>query len=268
MIESRREMLVGGARTAPLRVLDTFRAAAGLLTRIPVRRLPMDTTGAAVFPIVGAAIGLGGAAACWLLGAAEPTLAAVLAVGAMTLASGALHLDGLADTADALLAPDPARAEQARTDPAIGAGGVVAIALVLAVQVAALASLTAGSTSVGLAGWACIGAAAAARLVPVLGARLGRTRAGDRGFGAWFIEHVGTADTVIAIIATVGVTAILGIATRTPSLSAGIVAGVAVGGAILATVADRRGRLDGDGFGASVEWTVAAILAATAILTA
>ncbi len=267
MIEGRRDVVAEGARAVPLRIVDSFRAAVGLLTRVPVRRLPMDTSGAAVFPIVGAALGLGGAAVCLLLAPAEPILAAVLAIGAMALASGALHLDGLADTADALLAPDPARAEQARKDPAIGAGGAVALALVLATQVTALASIASGPSGATLAAWTCVVAAAAARTIPVVGARLGRAHAAERGFGAWFIERVGTVDTIVAVIAAVLITGAATVLTGAMSLPAGVAVGVAVGGATLAAIADRRGGLDGDAFGASIEWTVAAILVATAILT-
>ena len=43
----------------------------------------------------------------------------------MAVVSGAIHLDGLADTADALLAPDPAAPRPLAQDPAIGSGGGV-----------------------------------------------------------------------------------------------------------------------------------------------
>ena len=76
--------------------------------------------------------------------------------------SGGLHLDGLADTADALMAPDRMRAEAARKDPGVGSGGVVALVLVLAAQVAGLVSvMTIGGTAVAVV--ACIAAGAASR---------------------------------------------------------------------------------------------------------
>src|SRR5437773_2262695 len=83
-------------------------AAVAFLTRLPVGRLVLlggddVARGAVLFPVVGAGIGaaVGGTAAGLVL--VVPALAAAgiaLTVGA--LLTGALHLDGLADTTDAL----------------------------------------------------------------------------------------------------------------------------------------------------------------------
>src|SRR5688500_7621088 len=80
-----------------------FTAALAFLTRVPVRAVD-SRTGAAAFGLIGALMGV---AACWPMVVFGPSLAlvaAVLCVATLALVSGALHLDGLADTADALAA--------------------------------------------------------------------------------------------------------------------------------------------------------------------
>src|SRR6266853_580866 len=94
--------------------IGTFEAALALLTRLPVRPRNGLASGAAAFPVVGAVVGVAGLVPLILGAAVEPVLASLLAIAAMTALTGALHLDGLADTADALLAPDPTTAERAR----------------------------------------------------------------------------------------------------------------------------------------------------------
>ncbi|MFN3076182.1 MAG: adenosylcobinamide-GDP ribazoletransferase [Alphaproteobacteria bacterium] len=81
--------------------------AAVFLTRLPLPAGPVvDRWGLAramrVFPLIGAAIGtVGGLAYGGLAyGGFSPMIAALGALGVMTLMTGALHEDGLADTAD------------------------------------------------------------------------------------------------------------------------------------------------------------------------
>src|SRR4051795_8138942 len=82
-------------------------AAGAFLTRVPAGRLLRVDVGDVAraglwFPLVGAGIGaaVGGTAAA-LDGPLGPLLAAALAVALGTALTGALHLDALADTADA-----------------------------------------------------------------------------------------------------------------------------------------------------------------------
>lgn len=120
------------------------------LTRIPIR-LPDDIgerdqgMAVAAYPVVGLALGAALALLAWLLGAAGlPSLAvAVVVVAALAGVTGALHLDGLADSADAWLGGhgDRERMLAIMKDPACGPAGVVVIVLVLLAKVAAVAAL-------------------------------------------------------------------------------------------------------------------------------
>ncbi|HET9456023.1 MAG TPA: adenosylcobinamide-GDP ribazoletransferase, partial [Candidatus Limnocylindrales bacterium] len=172
-------------------------AAVAFLTRLPVPgRAAIDArrTGASGFGLVGAAVGTAGALILVAVGDRAPLAAAGLAIGAIAAVSGALHLDGLGDTVDALAAPNPGAAARARKDPAVGPAGAAAIALVLFVDVALLATLSGsafGSPVTDgpvLAALACIVAAAGSRALPCLAVVVWRRPAaltGD-GLGGWF----------------------------------------------------------------------------------
>jgi adenosylcobinamide-GDP ribazoletransferase len=253
----------GVTTTARVTAGGTVRAAVALLTRLPVRPDDGVASGAAAFPVVGVIVGLVGGVPLVLGGPAEPVLSSLLAVAAMTVLTGALHLDGLADTADALLAPDPTSAERARKDPAVGPGGAVALILVLGTEVAALSSVvaTAGALTTGAA---LVVAAVVGRTLPVVAVVLAGSRATGSGFGGWFAARVGPADTVVAVVVAVLVTAGLAIATGSPEVAVGGIVGAGAGLAIAWAIVARRRQLDGDGMGAIIELTVAASLAAAA----
>jgi adenosylcobinamide-GDP ribazoletransferase len=95
------------------------------------------------FPLIGLLIG--GLIAGFDLGASAllPVLpASVLTVIAMVAISGALHLDGLADTADGFLSSRPReRILEIMRDSRVGPMGVLAIVGMLLLKVAAVASL-------------------------------------------------------------------------------------------------------------------------------
>lgn len=119
-----------------------MRAALGFLTVVGGAAAP-DRRAAAWFGVVGALVGAAVGAVWW--GADEiwpPLLAAVLAVAVDAALTGLLHLDGLADSADGLLPPvDRARRLAIMATPDVGAFGVAALVLTLAVRIAALAAL-------------------------------------------------------------------------------------------------------------------------------
>lgn len=239
-------------------------AALAMLSRIPVGRTRTHATGAAAYGLVGALIGALGGVVMVLLGGAVPTLAAVLAVATMAVVSGGIHLDGVADTADALLAPDSARAEAARKDPAIGSGGAAALILVLAAQVAALASLAAEAGPV-IAGLACIACGAASRTLPVVTVLWRGAAVSRGGMGTWFADRVSGMDAATATLTTVLVAALAGALAGSIALSIGVAVGFGLGLALAVVLLRARGQLDGDLMGAIVELGTAAVLGATAV---
>lgn len=253
------------ARLDPLREL---RAALALLTRMPVGSGAVHgATGAVAFPIVGTLVGAIGLVPLAIVGPLEPVIAALLAVAAMAVVSGALHLDGLADTADALIAPDAARAERARKDPSVGVGGVVALVVVLGLDVAALAGLVTETTG-WQAGLALVMAAVVARTVGLVSIVTERPRVAADGFGAWFAARVRPAAVLAAAGIAVAIVAAVTILGAMPALAIGGFAGAAIGLALARGIVIRRGQLDGDGLGAIVELTLSASLVATALADA
>lgn len=246
-------------------VVATVRAAFGLLTRLPVGTVAADAPGAAAFAVVGAVIG--GLAALPLVPlalAGEPVLGAIAAVAVLAVVSGGLHLDGLADTADALIAPDAAAAERARQDPAVGPGGAAAVLLVLGGQVAALASLTASWGPV-VAGSSVVVVGAVSRWLPVLAVVLLRGRVGPDGLGAWFSDAVSGRDAIVGAV-TVAFTVAIGAAFGGWALGPAALIGTSVGLIATTLFARSRGRLDGDGLGASIEITLTATLVGLAVI--
>jgi adenosylcobinamide-GDP ribazoletransferase len=145
-------------------------AAVAFLTRVPVGRwVDLEAAdvarGGALFPLVGAGIGaVVGGVARGLAGPLTPLLAAALGLAAGTALTGVLHLDALADTADAFGAATRERALEIMRDHSIGAYGATALALDLVAKTAALAALAARGDALRYA----VCAAAAARTAPLL----------------------------------------------------------------------------------------------------
>jgi adenosylcobinamide-GDP ribazoletransferase len=96
------------------------------------------------FPIVGVLLGMILGGVWWFAdGLWPPLVTAALVVAADLAVTGMLHIDGLADAADGLLAPmDRARRLAVMSDPTTGAFGVATVAIVLVLRVAALSALT------------------------------------------------------------------------------------------------------------------------------
>ncbi len=123
--------------------------AFGLLTRIPVpvdgdKAMARGARAAWAWPLVGLALGL----AAGLIGAAahaiwaSPFLAAAMTMATLSLLSGAMHEDGLADCADGFFgAHDKARRLEIMKDSRIGAYGVLALILTSLLRLAVLALL-------------------------------------------------------------------------------------------------------------------------------
>jgi adenosylcobinamide-GDP ribazoletransferase len=244
-----------------------LRAAVGFLTRVPVRvpAADLDRTGAAAFGLVGAATGLVASVPLLILGPRLALPAAVLALLVVVIASGGLHLDGLADTADALASPTADAAERARADPRAGPAGVAAVVLDLLLAAALLAALAAREPR--MAAVALVLATGGSRAAPPVAAWIERNgrRATRVGLGGWFSARVTTVDVQVSVVTTAllaaGGAALLGGA----GVAIGTVVGTGFATGAAALLVARRGQLDGDGYGAIVEVTFLSILAGIAV---
>ncbi len=160
------EQVITGARAGALRALGGLRAAAAVLTKVPVGSAPLCTEdqlwAPVFFPVVGAAVGMvAGAVDVVFLDVGELP-AAALAVTASLLVTGALHEDGLADTADALGgASTRERLFAILKDSRTGSFGAAAVAVTLLLRASLIAALGAAG------GWALVLVHTTARLAPV-----------------------------------------------------------------------------------------------------
>jgi adenosylcobinamide-GDP ribazoletransferase len=111
--------------------------ALGFMTRLPLPAIaaePRDYAAAIRwFPAAGLVIGAGVTAAAWFGAQRDPWLGALCGLVAWVALTGALHLDGLGDVADAVGAAhgDRRRVSAVLADPHIGSFGAVAIGLQL-----------------------------------------------------------------------------------------------------------------------------------------
>jgi adenosylcobinamide-GDP ribazoletransferase len=151
---------------------EEFKASLAFSTRLPVVRATPQTAKALAhaawaFPVTGLVVGLIGALVYGLahrLGLpAWP--AATLAVAATLLVTGALHEDGLADTADGLGGGDTRQDKlDIMRDSRTGAYGVCALVLSLVLRIGALASFADAYTAI----WTLIASHSAARAAMVI----------------------------------------------------------------------------------------------------
>jgi adenosylcobinamide-GDP ribazoletransferase len=237
-------------------------AALAFLTRAPLGRFvhvePTDIArGAWLFPLVGGAVGgASGLLADALAGRVPPLVAGMVAVGIAALLTGAMHLDGLADTADSLGAASREHALEIMRDHAVGTFGAVALIVVCTVDAAAIGALaeTEDAALVGLAAGAFARAAMLppAQLLPYArsGEGQGRVLAGMSG-------------------ATVLVALALAVLLALPAGSAGLwaVAAAAVVAAVLALLANWRfGGITGDVLGATAKLSETTALVVAAAL--
>lgn len=235
--------------------------AVRLLTVVPIGRREGEHP-ARYFPLVGwlfGALAAGIASGAVALDSADglgALLTAAVIVAAWALLSGFLHLDGLADSADGLgVRGDAGRRLEVMRDSSIGAFGVVAIALTLVLQVAAIAMIVESRS------WWALAAA------PVLG-RFGaaaalawRTPASLHGLAARYAERL-VAVTVLAML--VPVAALLVVPPdigRTAVVAAGVLFALVVPGPF----ARRLGGITGDVLGATIVLTETAVLVTCAL---
>lgn len=128
--------------------LRSFCIALQLLTRLPTPRCDYDAQSAGrsllSYPLVGVLLGALIAATGWSLSSLFPPLPlAALLLVLWVLLTGALHLDGLADSADGWLGGhgDCEKTLRIMHDPQSGPAGIVAVVMVLLLKFAALGVL-------------------------------------------------------------------------------------------------------------------------------
>lgn len=117
-------------------------AAIGFLTSIGGAR-PPSPQALRWFPVVGAGIGLALGGVWWVAGEiwSAPVAAAIVVAADLAL-TGALHFDGLVDSADGLLSHlEPQRRLEVMATPDVGAFGLAAGASTLLMRFAALTAL-------------------------------------------------------------------------------------------------------------------------------
>lgn len=167
------------------------RTCLGFLTRIPVFAVEYSghaslATAAWAFPIVGMVVGLAGAILLWFadLFSLGAQLSALLAIAGMTILAGALHEDGLADTADGFgLSGDKERRLEVMHDPRIGVFGVIALMVVFSGRWLALGDLIAISHANAI--WALLAASAISRgMLPFVMHAVPHARADGLSFAA------------------------------------------------------------------------------------
>jgi len=251
-----------------------WRTALSLFTVIPVggdARLGRDDAARAVLWLPAIGVLLGGIGAGVLLGtgaggAPEPRrlLGAALALAAIALLTGGLHLDGLADTADGLGSRQPpAEALDIMRRSDIGPMGVAALVLVLLIQVTALAAIP----RLPLAAAAVVLAEATGRVSVVIATASPAARPG--GFGA-LVAGSTTASQRAATVAVLGcVVAVGGLAAGGPLLAerglAVTLAGLLAGWLVQRSARRRLGGMTGDVFGAIVQLSATTALVAAAL---
>jgi adenosylcobinamide-GDP ribazoletransferase len=250
--------------------VNALRMAVGTLTVLPVRAPVVDrvTAGRAMVlaPLVGLVLWLPVAVLLVVSerGGLSPLPAAALAIGLLALLTRAMHLDGLADTADGLGSgrpADQALAVMRRGD--VGPFGVVTLLLALLVQVTALSQLVASGDGV-------LGVAAAlvvSRLALPLACLDGVPAARTDGLGSAVAGSVSRPMALVAVLLAAGALAVppalgvddaLGVAAMAPL---GLLAGLVVGWRAVR----RLGGVTGDVLGACVEVTFTAALVAACL---
>lgn len=247
------------------RVVDGWRLAVGTLTILPVsppRSVDRGVAGVAavVAPIAFAPVALAAGLVGWGLARVLPAaVVALLVIGLVAWLTRAIHLDGLADTADGLGSGRPAeRALAIMRRGDVGPMGVVTLIVVVGVQVASVAALAGRPW-----GWLAVAIAlCAGRGALVIAGRRGVPAARPDGLGAVFASSVSG-------LVGVGVWLLLAVAlVAAAQLSGGrwwlgvvaASAGAAVAGYLVRTASRRLGGITGDVLGASIEVATAGVL--------
>jgi adenosylcobinamide-GDP ribazoletransferase len=248
--------------------------AARFLTRFP---LPDPGDGrpdalgrsALCYPLVGVLLGAV-LAMLWLAAGALLPAASTLAIAALLLVvwvwlTGGLHLDGLSDCADAWVGGLGSRERTVAImkDPHTGSMGVVALALILILKFAALASLPTGA----LGALILLVTPALAR-VQLLALALTTAPAGPSGMGAAL--HRTLPRRAAGLVVGLTVVALLAGFAMANALPSGLVSMAVAAAVLLAwrrSILRRLGGFTGDTAGALVELTEASVLLGAVLLS-
>jgi adenosylcobinamide-GDP ribazoletransferase len=206
---------------------------------------------APLYPVVGAAVGaLAGGVVDLASGPLPAVAAAALGLGVAALVTGGMHLDALADTADALGGMTRERRLEIMRDHAIGSFGAVALVLVLVFQASVLAAESSAWSSFAAAG-ACARWAALPLAAFLPSARADGQGAVLAGRTSWAAVALGL---VVAVALALGLRGWAGFAA----------VGAAAGAAFVLGVFVQRwfGGVTGDTLGATTELAQAAALGA------
>ncbi|MEQ9517963.1 MAG: adenosylcobinamide-GDP ribazoletransferase [Parvibaculum sp.] len=196
--------------------LRSFILAVQFLTRLPTPQVPdfnpeALSRASGFFPLAGALVGAFVALAMWVGTSIDPWVGAIFALVAWIGVTGALHLDGLSDMADAMGAAhrDPSRFHAVLKDPHIGAFGVVTLVahlLMKAVLLLIMAREGAYLLLIPLCAWSRLGPLLWAHYLPVLKDDAGNDAAhGDAASGgrfAWSISPLVIWAWVVGLLGT------------------------------------------------------------------
>ena len=233
--------------------------ATAFLTRVPVPIVAgaVDVGKAARwFPLIGGVLGAASALIAWTMTEVmnfPPALTATLVVGLAAWVTGAIHLDGLADTVDGFGGGrDREAVLRIMRDPVIGPYGTTALVFVIGVKVTAVAALLNGDDALRFV----VAAPALSRwTISALAAWMPYART-EGGLGKALTHERDTIGLVVATtVAAIFAIGTLGADGFTSWAFAALTA------LWIARVARRRiGGVTGDVFGASVELTEASVL--------
>lgn len=244
-------------------MLRPFLVALQFLTALPMRITDppdADATGRSLlyYPLVGLVLGALLAGLAWLLSGTPALVAAALLLAVWVALTGALHLDGLADSADAWLGGlgDRERTLAIMKDPYCGPAAVVILVLVLLIKFTALAYLVPNGH------WEIL------FVTPVLGRTalvwlfLTTPYVRPHGLGGLLANHLPRRACLVMVIFTLAVVALV----IGPMAIGLLLAVVAVFLILRRLMLQRLGGTTGDTAGALVEITESVALLAAALM--
>jgi adenosylcobinamide-GDP ribazoletransferase len=238
------------------RALRPLVAAFAFLTRLPVSSAPLLEAdlgrSVAYFPVVGLVLGLVLTGLAALLGGVvAPAALAVVLVALLAGMTGGLHVDGLADTFDALGGGrgDRQRMLDLMRDSRIGAHGAAALVLVLLLKVFALVALLQRRDLAAVLLFPAMGRWAVTPSIVL------HPYARDEGLGRAFSGAAGGREVAIATAVMAAAIVALGLRLAVPALGA-----LAAAAVIAVWLRRRLGGLTGDVYGATIELAEATAL--------